>query len=315
MASIILLFFFIPLLYHFLANRRRGNLPPGPLAWPLIGTLLPKLKKQPHLELSKLANIHGPLMLLKFGVEPVVVASTHTAAMEVLKTHDRELSGRFAPHSTRIPGYIEHSMVWADCTDYWKLIRKVWRTELFSLKMLDLQSTVRERKVAELVGYLRRREGQEVMFADVIFGAILNVLGALLFSKDVYDYEDKSDNNTSMKGMIRQLMILAAIPNLADLYPILSGSDFQGLRKETGECVKRMNASWAGIIKERRNSGGLHGHNNDFLQVLIDSGFTDPQIDALLLVSSSMFLHFLANFLEDRILNLKAYIIDFLINI
>nr|DAD26814.1 TPA_asm: hypothetical protein HUJ06_028282 [Nelumbo nucifera] len=49
--------------------------------------------------------------------------------------------------------------------------------------------------------------------------------------------------------MIRQPMILAAIPNLADLYPILGGSDFQGLRKASSACVKRMKESWAAIVK------------------------------------------------------------------
>nr|DAD26816.1 TPA_asm: hypothetical protein HUJ06_028284 [Nelumbo nucifera] len=215
-----------------------NNLPPGPFSWPIIGTLLPKLKKQPHVELSKLAQRFGPLMLLKFGVEPVVVASSHVAAVEVLKNQDRLLSGRFAPHSVRIKGYIEHSMVWADCTDYWKMVRKVWRTELFSTKMLDIQAHAREEKVSELMKFLIRKEGEK-------------------------------------------LMILAAIPNLADLYPILGGSDFQGLRKASAACVKRMNESWAAIVKQRRKNDD-HS-KNDFLQVLLDSGFSDPQIDAMLL--------------------------------
>ncbi|XP_058083577.1 probable (S)-N-methylcoclaurine 3'-hydroxylase isozyme 2 [Magnolia sinica] len=280
MAFLVILLF-LPLIYLFLRKPSPKNLPPGPFAWPIIGTLLPKLKKQPHIELSKLANTYGPLMLLKFGVEPVVVASSHTAAMEVLKDQDRVLSGRFAPHSTRIKGYIEHSMVWADCTDYWKMIRKICRTELFSTKMLDAQASAREAKVVELIEFLRRKDGEVVKFADVIFGAILNVLGALIFNKDVFDFEDKTDNNLGMKGMIRQLMILASIPNLADLYPILGRSDLQGLRKASAVCVKRMNDSWAGIVKERRASNDQS--KNDFLQVLIDAGFTDAQIDAMLL--------------------------------
>ncbi|KAL5992498.1 hypothetical protein ACLOJK_013417 [Asimina triloba] len=282
MAFLVIFLVLLPFIYLFLRKSSSPkNLPPGPFAWPIIGTLLPKLKKQPHLELSKLAQTFGPLMLLKFGVEPVVVGSTHTAAMEILKDQDRVLSGRFAPHSTRIKGYIEHSMVWADCTDYWKLIRKICRTELFSTKMLDLQAPVREAKVADFIHFLRRKDGEVVKFADVIFGAILNVLGGLIFNKDVFDFEDKTDNNLGMKGMIRQLMILAAIPNLADLYPILGSSDFQGLRKASAVCVKQMNDSWAEIVKERR--ANKDHSKNDFLQVLIDSGFNDAQIDALLL--------------------------------
>ncbi|KAK1289780.1 putative (S)-N-methylcoclaurine 3'-hydroxylase isozyme 2 [Acorus calamus] len=281
----LLLLLFLPIitLYLLRPTKRPRNLPPGPFAWPVIGTILSKMKKQPHAELARLARIHGPLMLLYHGLEPVIVASTATAASEVLKSQDRALSARFAPNSVRLPGYIEHSMVWADCTDYWKSVRKIWRVELFSNRMLDLQARVREAKAHELVRFLRAREGQEVTLADVVFGSILNVLGMIVFSKDVFDLEGKAvENDTGMKGMIRQLMVLAAIPNLADLYPFLGRLDMQGLRRASGECVKRMNGSWAAIVKERRASGGGRDEN-DFLKVLIDEGFSDPQIDAMLL--------------------------------
>ncbi|XP_010253989.1 PREDICTED: probable (S)-N-methylcoclaurine 3'-hydroxylase isozyme 2 [Nelumbo nucifera] len=258
------------------------KLPPGPFSWPIIGTQLPSPTMKPNLELFKLAQRYGPLMLFRFGFENVVVASNHVAAMEVLKNQDRVLSGRFKANSVRVKGYIEYSMVWADCTDYWKMVRKILRTELFSTKMLDVHAHVREEKVSELMKFLRRKEGEEVNFVDVIFGCILNMLGALIYSKDVYDFEDKTDINLGMKGMIRQLMILAATPNIADLYPIFfDGSDFQGLRKESAACVKRMSESWAAIINERRKN---NDHTkNDLLQVLLDSGFSDPQIDAIFL--------------------------------
>ncbi|OEL17113.1 hypothetical protein BAE44_0021868, partial [Dichanthelium oligosanthes] len=37
---------------------------------------------------------HGPLMFLKFGEVPVVVASTRDAAKEFMKTHDAIFSTR-----------------------------------------------------------------------------------------------------------------------------------------------------------------------------------------------------------------------------
>ncbi|KAK9130321.1 hypothetical protein Sjap_010808 [Stephania japonica] len=236
-----------------------------------------------HVVLADLANKYGPLMMLKFGlVPPLMVASNHMAAAEVLKSRDGACSGRNVPHSVQVPGYIEHSMVWADCTEHWKLVRKIWRTELFSTKMVDSQTGIREEKVRELVEFLRRREGQVVQLSDAIFGCIINVLGSIIFNQNVYDYEGKAfDNEKGMKGMIRQLMVLAAKPNLPDFYPVFGPLDLQGIRRTTSECVKRMNEYWGGIVKERRAS--KDHSRNDFLDVLIQADFTDAQVDALLL--------------------------------
>ncbi|KAK9168655.1 hypothetical protein Syun_000795 [Stephania yunnanensis] len=260
------------------------KLPPGPFAFPFIGnTVLSLTEGQLHVALANLANKYGPLMMLKFGlVPPLMVASSHVAAMEILKAQDGACSGRNVAHSVQVPGYIQHSMVWADCTEHWKMVRKIWRTELFSTKMVDLQTSIREEKVRELLGFLRRKEGQVVQLSDAIFGCIINVLGSIIFNQNVYDYEGKvDDNEKGMKGMIRQLMVLAAKPNLPDFYPVFGPLDLQGIRRTTTECVKRMNEYWGGIVKERRAS--KEHSRNDFLDVLIGADFSNAQIDALLL--------------------------------
>ncbi|RVW28439.1 Berbamunine synthase [Vitis vinifera] len=69
-------------------------LPPGPYPWPIIGNLL-QMGGNLHVKLANLAKRHGPLMSLRLGTQIMVVASSSAAAMEVLKTHDRTLSGRY----------------------------------------------------------------------------------------------------------------------------------------------------------------------------------------------------------------------------
>ncbi|KAK9168667.1 hypothetical protein Syun_000807 [Stephania yunnanensis] len=111
------------------------NLPPGPFQWPLIGnTNLNLGETQTHLSLCDLSRKYGPIMMLKFGTtDPLMVASSHEAAAEILKTHDRICSSRYPPNSVKAPGYFEHSMVWADCSEHWKMVRRMWRTECCSL--------------------------------------------------------------------------------------------------------------------------------------------------------------------------------------
>ncbi|KAK9168672.1 hypothetical protein Syun_000812 [Stephania yunnanensis] len=259
------------------------NLPPGPFRWPLIGnTNLNLGETQTHLSLCDLSRKYGPMMMLKFGTtDPLMVASSHEAAAEILKTHDRICSSRYPPNSVKAPGYFEHTMVWADCSEYWKMVRRMWRTELFSTKMLDSQASIREEKVGELLMFLRRKEGQVVQLSDEVFGCIINVLGGIIFDRNVYDYERKVDNEKGMKGLLRQLMEVASVPDLADLYPILGPFDLQRLRRLSSKYVKMINEYWADIVKEKRASKD-HSRNN-FLDILIQADFTDAQIDALFL--------------------------------
>ena len=68
-------------------NRASNNLPPGPLALPIIGHLH-LLSPAPHKALHKLSNRCGPLLHVYFGSISCVVASSPEIAKECLKTNE-----------------------------------------------------------------------------------------------------------------------------------------------------------------------------------------------------------------------------------
>ncbi|KAL8252647.1 hypothetical protein R6Q59_036340 [Mikania micrantha] len=93
------LFFFVTpllLLYVTRASRSVKNLPPGPRPWPIIGNMH-QMAKNPHVVAANFAKQYGPLISLRLGTRLLVVASSPEAAKEVLKTQDRQLSGRSIP--------------------------------------------------------------------------------------------------------------------------------------------------------------------------------------------------------------------------
>ncbi|RWR84384.1 Corytuberine synthase [Cinnamomum micranthum f. kanehirae] len=282
-ALLLLLLLLLPVIFFLVLRPSHKNLPPGPFAWPIMGNVNAKLNKAPHIALTELGRTHGPLMLVRFGLQPIVMANTHEAAMQVLKTHDRALSGRYIPHSLRMKNHIQHSLVWADCTENWKALRRVSRVELFSTKMLDAQMRSREEKVSELVNFLSRKEGEVVKLTDGVFGTLLNILGHVVFSKDVFNFNDKGDK-VGMQRLIRELLVIGASPNLADFYPFLGGLDFQGLNRACVERVKQCNAMWESFVEERRGMKKEEAEKmHDFLQVLLNNGFNDAQINAMFL--------------------------------
>ncbi|KAL5994466.1 hypothetical protein ACLOJK_024518 [Asimina triloba] len=161
-------------------------------------------------ELMKLARVHGPLIFVKFGMQPVIVASTQESAMEILRTHERGLlrPGASSPHSLslRIKDHIKHSVVWADCRDGWKNLRPTAR---FSTKMLDVHVHVREQQVGEMVDFIRGKAGGEIKITEVVFETLLNILGHVVFSKDVFGYGENGDK-AGMQNLIREMLYIEA---------------------------------------------------------------------------------------------------------
>lgn len=103
-----------------------SRLPPSPWALPVIGHLHHLVGALPHRGMRDLARHHGPLLLLRLGGLPVVVASSATAAREVMKTRDIDLATRPVSRMIRlaIPEGAE-GVVFAPYGDIWRLMRKI----------------------------------------------------------------------------------------------------------------------------------------------------------------------------------------------
>ncbi|OIT29913.1 PREDICTED: probable (S)-N-methylcoclaurine 3'-hydroxylase isozyme 2 [Nicotiana attenuata] len=265
------------------------GLPPGPFSWPVVGNLFQLGEKGlPHIALAKLAQCHGPdLMSMWFGSQLMVVASSPAAAAEVLKTHDRILAGRFVSRPLRIKGSLLHNLSPAfleECDDYYRSIRAMLRTELFSGKALESQVSMREEKVMELIQCLSQKQGQVIKIKDLFFVTALNIMGNLFFSMDLIDFEGKGPGE-GFKNYMNEYIDVSAIPKLVDLYPIL-GWDFQGTYKKIICIFHKISAVWEGIVQDKRSNRDSQlpslGAAKDFTDVLLKNGYTDIQINALL---------------------------------
>ncbi|XP_060206325.1 probable (S)-N-methylcoclaurine 3'-hydroxylase isozyme 2 [Lycium barbarum] len=281
---LILIPFFLLIILKQLIPKSR-NLPPGPRPWPVIGNIL-QIGKKPHISMAEFAKIHGPLISVRLGTQLVVVASSPDSATEVLKTQDRLLSARsvakVATHEISIID--QHSIVFSnDLSHHWKFLRAFCRTHLFSSKAVESQVALREKKVSEMIESLRSRKGDTVKISEILFGTVLNTLGNLYFSKDLCDL-DYEGNTSGIKNVIRKIVELGAMPNISDFYPIFDALDIQGLRKQTKIFENQLFNIWSDFVKEKKQAIN-HGSSSkiqDFLDVMIDSGFSDLKINMLL---------------------------------
>uniref|UniRef100_A0A2N9HWA1 Cytochrome P450 n=1 Tax=Fagus sylvatica TaxID=28930 RepID=A0A2N9HWA1_FAGSY len=191
----ILVLLLVPLFYLYLKHIFSKNppLPPGPFAWPIVGNIF-QMGRQLHSILANLASVHGPLMSLRLGTQISIIASSPAAAREILKTHDKVLSGRYVTHAVPIinPKFNNFSLGAAlECNNYWRSLRTICKADLFSAKVLESQKHIREKKVSELVDFLSSKEGKVVNLGEAVYVTFTNILSNAIFSIDFLDFKGK----------------------------------------------------------------------------------------------------------------------------
>ncbi|EXC34114.1 (S)-N-methylcoclaurine 3'-hydroxylase isozyme 1 [Morus notabilis] len=295
-----LLIIFLPLIF-FVAKRLKASfsrsppLPPGPFPWPILGNI-PHLKKEPlYVTLAGFAKTYGSdLISIKLGSQILIVGSSPAAAMEILKTHDRNLSARYVPHiiPAKNPELNNFSLGWTfECNDSWRNMRALCRAELFSVKALQSQASIREKKIMEMLEFIGKMEGKAMKFRDIIFASIFNMMSNIMVSRDFLnlELEYESVNGQGICAFWRELFGLGGIPNISDMYPMLGPLDLQKLRKKSMEMFGKVCELWDDIVKERKKMRKSYYKDAsprpqlDFLDAMLENGYPDFQINILLL--------------------------------
>ncbi|XP_050254917.1 probable (S)-N-methylcoclaurine 3'-hydroxylase isozyme 2 [Quercus robur] len=169
-------------------------------------------------------------MSLRLGTQISIIASSPEAAREVLKTYDRELSGRFIANAIPLinPKLNNFSLAAApECNDYWRSLRAICKADLFSAKVLESQNHIREMKVRELVDFLGSKEGEVVNLGEAIYVTYTNILTNAIFSVDFMDFEGKGIGQ-ELRELIVEVVELGMIPDLS----LIAGTDSSSMVTE-----------------------------------------------------------------------------------
>ncbi|KAF7111860.1 hypothetical protein CFC21_111819 [Triticum aestivum] len=148
----------LPLLYlirlyraSFGPHNHGLRLPPGPWQLPVIGSLHHLFGALPHRALRDLSQRHGPLMLLKFGENPVIIASSAEAAKEIMKVHDSIFCTRPLSSSVKVMNELGRGIAFAPYGDHWRQMRKICFLELLSTKRISSFQAIREEEATRLI--------------------------------------------------------------------------------------------------------------------------------------------------------------------
>ncbi|KAL1331429.1 geraniol 8-hydroxylase-like [Arachis ipaensis] len=271
---LLLLFFFMWLSIHTLISKlviktsKSLKLPPGPNPFPIIGNIL-ELGKHPHKSLTKLSQIYGPIMTLKLGNLTTIVISSPQLAKEVLHKNDQNFSYRTVPDTVKAHDHHIYSVGWMQPSSQWRILRKICATKVFSSQQLDSTQVVRQRKVKELIDFVKKKsETCEVLnISEAIFTTVLNSISNTLFSIDVVQFG--SSKSQEFKDIFCGITEEAGKPNVVDYFPIFRKIDPQGAHARMTKYYKKMINFLDGIVEERlRLLKGLEMDTKEYKDVL-----------------------------------------------
>ncbi|VAH74851.1 unnamed protein product [Triticum turgidum subsp. durum] len=263
-----------------------ARLPPSPWGLPVLGHL-PLLGSLPHRKLRSLAEAHGPVMLLRLGGVPTVVASSADTALEVMKTHDLAFASRPAVRMAERLLY-GRDMAFAPYGQYWRQARRVCVLHLLSARRVASFRRVREQEAGALVDRVRRAacssrpEGNVVNLTDELISYTSSVISRAAFGDEGgYGIDD---DLTEVFAVFEELLGTATV---GEFVPWLAWVDtLMGLDAKVARARKVMDGLLERVIsdhRQRRLSGGRRlvgdgeDDHRDFVDVLLDVSEDDGE--------------------------------------
>ncbi|GLJ45520.1 hypothetical protein SUGI_0958370 [Cryptomeria japonica] len=225
---------FLWMIYRFVtkkksqSNKGELGLPPGPRPWPLVGNLH-LLGGLPHKSLAELAKKYGPIMFLRLGSVPTVVASSPAMAKEFLKTHDLIFANRPPSAAAHYIAYDRRDMVFSPYGENWRQIRKLCTIELLTTKRTESFRWVREEEVSAMVRSVWEKSNNGMRCIEVrkpISSLTLNII-CRMFAGRTFSDQELGGGEWFLK-MIDEIFHLGGVFVLGDYIPSLAFLDWGG---------------------------------------------------------------------------------------
>ncbi|KAM0907440.1 hypothetical protein ACQ4PT_016140 [Festuca glaucescens] len=260
-------------------DKDGNNPPPGPWRLPVIGSLhhLLGTGALPHHVMRDLAGRHGPLMLLRLGELPVVIASSADAAMAIMKTHDAAFATRPQTATLRALTKDGLGVIYAPNTEHWRQLRKLCTTELLSARRVRALRVTRETEASGLVASIASasRSKKPVNVSSLLSRFVTDVTTRSV----VGDWISEREEYLEAK---RQVVKMAAKFSLADMFPSSRVARmFSGGVRQAEACNREINRIMDKVIVDHRarRSAGAGGEEEVILDVLLRTQIDGVPLD------------------------------------
>ncbi|XP_073001885.1 3,9-dihydroxypterocarpan 6A-monooxygenase-like [Typha latifolia] len=265
--------------HFFLSNPPTGlQLLPSPSSLPILGHLH-LLTSIPHQALYKLSLRHGPLLHLRLGTVPCVVACSADTARLFLKDHDATFSGRAESAAVKYLTFNSSSFSFAPYGPYWRFIKKIFMTDLLGNRALGQHKHVRREELHRLMKNISSmaEQGRAFQVGRELMMHANNIVSTMALSMRC----SGSDKDAkTVRYVVEEAAELVGRFNLGDYIAIFDKLDFQGFKKRFEATRKSFDEMMERILKKKQEErrtmkemglGGGEGERlKDFLDILLD---------------------------------------------
>ncbi|CAJ1944220.1 unnamed protein product [Sphenostylis stenocarpa] len=250
---------------------------PGPSGFPVVGLLPAFTGSLTHRVLAKLAHTFDakPLMAFSVGFTRFIISSHPDTAKEILS------SSAFADRPIKESAYellFHRAMGFAPYGEYWRNLRRISATHMFSPKRIaasgQFRAQVGAQMVKDIMGLMWRDDEVEVRKV-LHFGSLNNVMMSVFGKSYVFG---EGGDGCELEELVSEGYELLGVFNWSDHFPLLGRLDLQGVRKRCRSLVDRVNVFVGKIILEHREKRAAEDQDKardidssgDFVEVLLD---------------------------------------------
>ncbi|XP_061951798.1 cytochrome P450 CYP73A100-like [Populus nigra] len=170
-----------------------GDLPPGPVSYPMFGNWLQVGNDLNHRLLASMSQTYGSVFLLKLGSKNLAVVSDPELANQVLHTQGVEFGSR--PRNVVFDIFTGNGqdMVFTIYGEHWRKMRRIMTLPFFTNKVVNQYSTSWEQEMDLVVDDLRANEKvrtEGIVIRKRLQLMLYNIMYRMMFDAKFQSQED-----------------------------------------------------------------------------------------------------------------------------
>ena len=262
------------------AGKSKGRSAPEPSgAWPFLGHL-PLLRGPTSIfrTLAAMADKHGPVFMIRLGMQRAVVVSSREAVKQCFTTNDKAFASRPISSAGKLLGYNYALLGFTPYGAFWREMRKLFVMKILSARPLDALKHVwiSELDLSIKALYSLGKDSNWVDPVKVVMCQWFQNLGFNIVLKMIAgkrSFDDSGHGKAETRRAItaiQEFLSLSGAFVLSDAIPFVGWMDLQGHLAAMKRVAKEMDSlvgSWVEEHETRLNSEGSSGQ--DFIDVML----------------------------------------------